>query len=120
MVSNAPSIDRLVADPKRLEAYLRRYATSVWHVSCTCRMGRADDPMAVVDARGRVYGVEGLRIVDASIMPSVPRANTNLATLMIGEKMADAILADRRFGGTGPCDAAGAEIGADRLGRIDP
>ena len=94
VVSNAPSIDRLVADPKRLEAYLRRYATSVWHVSCTCRMGRADDPMAVVDARGRVYGVEGLRIVDASIMPSVPRANTNLATLMIGEKMADAILAD--------------------------
>ncbi|MHB1217850.1 MAG: GMC oxidoreductase, partial [Alphaproteobacteria bacterium] len=48
---------------------------------------------AVTDPQGRVYGVEGLRVVDASIMPSVPCANTNISTIMIGEKMADAIKA---------------------------
>jgi 5-(hydroxymethyl)furfural/furfural oxidase len=55
-------------------------------------MGHADDPLAVTDREGRVHGAERLRIADASIMPTLPRANTNLATIMIAEKLADAIL----------------------------
>jgi 5-(hydroxymethyl)furfural/furfural oxidase len=51
-------------------------------------MGRADDPQAVTDPQGRVHGVAGLRVVDASIMPTVPRANTNIPTIMIAEKIA--------------------------------
>lgn len=94
IVSNAPSIERLLADPALLERYLRQNAMSVSHVSCTCRMGRADDPLAVVDTAGRVHGAAALRVVDASVMPGLPRANTNLATVMIAEKMADAILAE--------------------------
>jgi 5-(hydroxymethyl)furfural/furfural oxidase len=56
-------------------------------------MGAPDDLDAVVDVAGKVYGVEGLRVVDASVMPCVPRANTNFPTIMIAEKMSDAILA---------------------------
>ena len=95
LVSNAPPLQRLTADPARLEAYLRAHTMSVWHVSGTCRMGQADDPMAVTDTEGRVIGAEGLRVVDASVMPNIPRANTNLPVLMLAEKLADAILQDR-------------------------
>lgn len=95
VVSNAPRLDDLASDPERLERYLRDNAMSVSHVSCTCRIGAPDDPLAVTDPRGRVIGTHGLRVVDASVMPTLPRANTNLAVLMIAEKMADAILADR-------------------------
>jgi 5-(hydroxymethyl)furfural/furfural oxidase len=55
-------------------------------------MGRPDDPMAVVDNQGRVKGLQGLRVVDASIFPVVPCANTNFPTLMAAEKIADAML----------------------------
>jgi 5-(hydroxymethyl)furfural/furfural oxidase len=83
----------VMTDDEALEAFVRKAAIGVWHASCTCRMGRADDPMAVVDTVGRVRGVEGLRVVDASIFPVVPCANTNFPTLMAAEKIADAILA---------------------------
>ena len=56
-------------------------------------MGAADDPGAVTDPSARVYGVEGLRVCDTSIMPCVPRANTNIPTIMMAEKVADTILA---------------------------
>ena len=56
-------------------------------------MGAPDDPGAVTDPAARVYGVEGLRVCDASIMPCVPRANTNIPVIMMAEKLADAILA---------------------------
>ena len=59
------------------------------HSSGTCKMGPDDDPMAVVDQYCRVYGLEGLRVVDASVMPDVIRANTNATTIMIGERVAD-------------------------------
>lgn len=68
-------------------------AAPMGHPTSTCSMGRADAPMAVVDTQGRVYGVANLRVVDASVMPSVPSANTNLPTTMVAEKMAHAIRA---------------------------
>lgn len=61
------------------------------HVTSTCSIGREDDPMAVVDSTCRVYGVGNLRVVDASIMPSVPSANTNLTTIMVAERAAELI-----------------------------
>jgi 5-(hydroxymethyl)furfural/furfural oxidase len=75
--------------------WIRRGVQGDWHACGTCRMGAADDRGAVVDPEGCVYGVENLRVVDASVMPSVPCANTNISTIMIGEKMADAILRAR-------------------------
>lgn len=71
--------------------FARRYGVSSYHVNGTARMGPADDPMAVVDARLRVHGLQGLRIVDASVMPSIPSANTAASTMMIAEKAADMI-----------------------------
>jgi 5-(hydroxymethyl)furfural/furfural oxidase len=75
-----------------LEEYIKRATVGVWHCSCSCRMGADDDPMAVTDPEGRVRGVHGLRVVDASIFPVVPSANTNFPTMMVAEKIADGIL----------------------------
>ena len=88
-------IERLIEDEAELESFVRTAAVGVWHASCTCRMGAEDDPMAVTDPAGRVRAVEGLRVVDASVFPVVPRANTNFPTLMVAEKIADAILDGR-------------------------
>jgi 5-(hydroxymethyl)furfural/furfural oxidase len=93
------TLDDAMRDESRLIDWIRRGVQGDWHACGTCRMGAPDDRGAVVDPEGRVYGVENLRIVDASVMPSVPCANTNISTIMIGEKMADAILHDRRAGG---------------------
>jgi 5-(hydroxymethyl)furfural/furfural oxidase len=87
------TFDQVMTDDDALEAFVRKAAIGVWHASCTCRMGRSDDPMAVVDLQGRVKGVQGLRVVDASIFPVVPCANTNFPVLMSAEKISDAILA---------------------------
>ena len=72
-------------------AYVRGNASTLWHPVGTCKMGR--DALAVVDPQLRVHGVEGLRVVDASIMPNVPSGNTYAACVMIGEKAADMLLA---------------------------
>jgi choline dehydrogenase/5-(hydroxymethyl)furfural/furfural oxidase len=63
------------------------------HVCATCRMGAPDDPRAVVDPSGRVLGVDGLYVADASVFPEVPRANTNLPTIVAAERLSDLIRA---------------------------
>jgi 5-(hydroxymethyl)furfural/furfural oxidase len=85
------TFNEVMSDDEALEAFVRKAAIGVWHASCSCRMGRPDDPMAVVDTQGRVMGVQGLRVVDASIFPVVPCANTNFPTLMAAEKIAEAM-----------------------------
>jgi choline dehydrogenase len=72
-----------------LDDHLLATAVDAQHGTSTCRMGAPGDAATVVDPSCRVLGVDGLRVVDASIFPSVPRANTNLATIMVGELMAD-------------------------------
>ena len=78
-------------DDAAIDAFVRERAESAYHPSCSCKMGSADDPLAVVDAQTRVIGVEALRVVDSSIMPSITNGNLNAPTIMIGEKAADMI-----------------------------
>ena len=75
-----------------LDAVIREHAESAYHPCGTARMGRADDPWAVVDAQTRVIGVEGLRLADSSIFPQIPNGNLNAPSIMVGEKAADHIL----------------------------
>ena len=75
-----------------LDSHLRADTTTQWHLSGTARMGTSNDLGAVVDAHGRIHGINGLRVVDASIMPTVTNGNTNGPTIMIAEKLSDAIL----------------------------
>jgi choline dehydrogenase-like flavoprotein len=77
-----------LASEKALDAWLLRQVTTYSHISGTCKMGPETDPMAVVDQHGRVHGLEGLRIVDASIMPNLVRAPINPTVVMMGERMA--------------------------------
>jgi choline dehydrogenase len=72
-----------------IDAFVREKAESAYHPCGTCRMGRADDPLAVVDPECRVIGLEGLRVVDSSIMPTITTGNLNAPTIMIAEKGAD-------------------------------
>ncbi len=81
-----------VRTDEQLLEHARNSATTIYHPSCTCKMGPADDPMAVVDHRLKVHGLDGLRIADASIMPDITSGNTNAPSIMIGEKCADMIL----------------------------
>jgi choline dehydrogenase len=73
----------------------RARGSSIFHPSGTCMMGPATNPTAVVDAELRVHGLSGLRVADASVMPTVVSGNTNAACIMIGEKCADLLLAAR-------------------------
>jgi choline dehydrogenase-like flavoprotein len=75
----------------QIEQFLRAHCDTEYHPSGTCKMGPAHDPMAVVDAELRVHGVQGLRVVDASIMPNLVTGNTNAPTIMIAEKAANMI-----------------------------
>lgn len=94
IVTEGAPVSALLADDTLMEDFVRRCTHGVWHPCGTCAMGRAEDPAAVVDPAGRVHGIAGLRVADASVMPTIPRANLNLPTIMIGEKMADLIRAE--------------------------
>lgn len=91
LISGEYKLHELLANDDALSNFVSDAAVGGWHASCTCRMGSSTDLSAVTDDEGRVYGVEGLRVVDASIFPTIPRANTNLPVLMIAEKLAESI-----------------------------
>ncbi|MGE0310779.1 MAG: GMC family oxidoreductase [Lautropia sp.] len=103
-VAAQPALRRLIVAEHRpgpevrtreaLLAYAKESGQTAWHTVGTCRMGAAAD--SVVDERLRVHGVVGLRVVDASVMPSIPSSNTNAAAIMIGERGADFVMADAR------------------------
>ena len=81
-----------VQSDDQIDAFIREHAESAFHPCGTCRIGRADDPMAVVDPDLRVIGVEGLRIADSSIFPRITNGNLNAPSIMTGEKAADHVL----------------------------
>ena len=83
--------DADLASDETLDAWMRRNVATSQHLSGTCKMGPASDHTAVVDQYGRVHGLQGLRVVDTSIMPDVTRANTNVTAMLIGERVADFI-----------------------------
>jgi 5-(hydroxymethyl)furfural/furfural oxidase len=85
----------LVQDDDALADHIRDNVAGTFHPVGTCRMGAADDRDAVVDTAGRLRGFEGLRVVDASIMPTAPRGNTNIPTIMLAEKIAASIVASQ-------------------------
>jgi choline dehydrogenase len=99
-VANSPTImekaesvvlltQEVVDDDEALAGYIRAVSSTLYHPVSTCKMGPQSDPGAVVDQHCRVYGLENLRVVDASVMPNIPSANTNLTCIMIGERVAD-------------------------------
>lgn len=94
LTGDANSLADLIADDDLLTEHVRRNVAGTFHVSGTCRIGPRDDAGAVVDPAGRVHGIAGLRVADASVMPTVPRGNTNLPTIMVAEKLAAAMLED--------------------------
>ena len=81
-----------VGSDDELDAFIREHAESAYHPCGTCRMGRAHDPMAVVDPQCRVIGVEALRVADSSIFPRITNGNLNAPSIMVGEKAADHVL----------------------------
>ena len=81
-----------VQTDEQIDGFIREHVETAYHPSCTCRMGRDDDPMAVVDSQARVRGIEALRVVDSSIMPTITNGNLNAPTIMIAEKASDHIL----------------------------
>ena len=88
-LSGSPRSIESFATDAQLDQWLLQECADCYHIVGTCRMGAVDDPYAVVDPDCRVIGVDGLRVIDASIMPEVPRANTHLTTVMIAERMAE-------------------------------
>lgn len=97
--SLAPYIEKEIApgptcnSTEAIDAFIRKTAITVHHPASTCRMGQADDPMAVVDSQMRVHGVDKLRVVDASVMPDLTSGNINAPVIMIAERAADFIRA---------------------------
>ena len=81
-----------VQSDEELDAFIAEHAESAYHPCGTCKMGRVDDPMAVVDPECRVIGVEGLRVADSSIFPRITNGNLNGPSIMVGEKASDHIL----------------------------
>jgi 5-(hydroxymethyl)furfural/furfural oxidase len=89
VVTEGATLEQLLADDEAMEAFVRAKVHGIWHACGTCRMGDPADAMSVCDAAGQVIGVEGLGVCDASLMPAVPRANTNKPVIMLAERIAD-------------------------------
>jgi choline dehydrogenase len=85
-----------LASNDALDQWLLRNVSTMHHICGTCKMGPESDALAVVDQYSRVHGLAGLHVVDASILPDCPRANTNVVTMMLGERIADEIREGRR------------------------
>ena len=85
-----PGID--ISTDEEIDRWVRENVESAYHPCGTCRMGPADDAGAVVDNECRVIGVEALRVVDASVFPTIPYGNINAPTIMVAEKVSDMIL----------------------------
>ena len=86
----SPTTEQLASD-ELLDDWLDSTLSIAGHTCRTCKMGPASDPQAVVDQYCQVHGIEGLRVIDASVMPEIPTANTNATTIMIAERTADLI-----------------------------
>ena len=74
-----------------LDSWIRKHVQTGHHISCTAKMGPPSDPMAVVDQYGKVYGTDGLRVADASVMPDCVRANINVTVMTMAERISDLI-----------------------------
>ena len=88
VMERAEPTDADLESDEALDAWIRRTVSTSHHVSGTCKMGPESDPMAVVDQYGNVRGLENLKVADASIMPDCIRANTNVTSMVIGERVA--------------------------------
>jgi 5-(hydroxymethyl)furfural/furfural oxidase len=96
----------LLADERALSDLIRANVFGVWHACGTCRMGDARQRGTVTDTEGRVLGTQGLRVVDASLIPRLPSANTNIPTIMIAEKISDAMVSGLRASAVAPTSVA--------------
>ena len=83
-----------VQDDAEISAYVRSTANTVYHPAGTCKMGAESDPLAVVDPQLRVRGIQGLRVADASIFPTMIGVNPNITVMMVGERCADFCLSE--------------------------
>ncbi|MEC7464291.1 MAG: GMC family oxidoreductase N-terminal domain-containing protein [Pseudomonadota bacterium] len=92
LITRGLKLSDILNNERTMEDFVRENVTGCWHPSGTCRMGAASDPAAVTDPAGAVYGVDKLTVCDASLFPCVPRANTNIPTIMCAEKVADGLL----------------------------
>ena len=81
-----------VQSDDEIDAWVRANVESAYHPSCSCKMGSADDPMTVVNNAGQVIGIDNLRVIDSSVFPTIPNGNLNGPTIMLAEKMADAVI----------------------------
>lgn len=94
-IADGPSFESVMNDDDVAEEFVRSSTIGVWHASSSCRMGADDDATAVTTCTGRVRGIAGLRVCDASIFPTIPSANINLSVMMAAEKISDDILQGR-------------------------
>jgi 5-(hydroxymethyl)furfural/furfural oxidase len=92
LLLNGIAFEDVMKEENALADFVRRSVFGVWHPTGTCRMGDPSDPNAVVDPRGKVIGSENLYVADASVMPRLPTANTNIPTIMIAEKISDTLV----------------------------
>lgn len=92
MLLNGAAFAATLADDRALESFVRQSVFGVWHPVGTCRMGDHSDRTAVVDPEGKVIGSENIYVADASVMPRLPTANTNIPTVMVAEKISGALL----------------------------